>query len=89
MKSSCVRSFQLLRGKPTLNLFYAPELRSCVKVEVADLGSPSLKSLWYLRTKTNIEFGLCARAQELCIKVEVADLGPPSLPILTVSLDAK
>ena len=63
------------------------ELRSCVKVEVVVLGSPSIivlvvsvdeKQHW---TRTT---GLTS-----CVKVEVAALGSPALIVLVVFVDAK
>ena len=57
-------------------------LWSCVKVEVAVLGSPSLSlSLWSLWTLGNVELELGTSASELWswVKIEVAGLGSPSL----------
>ena len=55
-----------------------PQLRSCVKVEVAVLGSPSLKV-----------FMFSADVKQHCEKVEVAVLGSPSLTVLMVSKKKK
>ena len=66
------------------------ELRSCVKVEVDVLGSPSLivptvsvdvKQHW---TRTQLPSDLRS-----CVKVEVAVLGSQALTVLTVSVDVK
>ena len=78
---------------PTLRLSKIPsaidtELKSCVKVEAAVLGSPSLivcmvsvdvKQLW--------NESLSERRS--CVKVEVAVLGSPSLIVFMVSVDVK
>ena len=63
----------------------ASELRSCVKVEGAVLGSPSQKYCLY---------GLCGHKATLnllrsCVKVQVAVLGSPSLIVCTYSVDVK
>ena len=64
-----------------------PELKSCVKVEVAVLGSPSLiirmvcgdvKQNWNIASELRS-----------CVKVEVAVPGSPSLIIRTISVDVK
>ena len=57
------------------------EFRSCVKVEVAVLGSPSLRVLM-VSVDVKSEF-------RGCVKVEVAVLGSPSLRVLMVSVDVK
>ena len=57
------------------------ELRNCVKVEVAVLGSPFLSlSLWSLWTLGNVKLELGSSASELWswVKIEVAGLGSPS-----------
>ena len=64
---------------------FVSELRSCVKIETAVLGSPSL---------TVRNYGLCGRKATLtklrsCVKFEVAVLGYSSLIILMVSVDEK
>ena len=62
------------------------ELRSCVKVEVAVLGSPSLISLMVsLDVK---QHWTTLSALRSCVKVEVAVPGSPSLISLMVSVDA-
>ena len=62
------------------------EVRSCVKVEVDVLGSPSLivpvPSLWM---KSNIT--LLRTKLRSCVKVEVDVLGSTSLKVLMVSVD--
>ena len=66
---------------------HGTELRRCVEVEMAVLGSPFLNS----------PYGLCGRKATLnsnselrsCAKVEVAVLGSPSLIVRTVSVDVK
>ena len=59
------------------------ERRSCIKVEVAVLGSPSI-----------IVFMVSAEVKHherrrSCVKVELAVVGPPSLIVRTVSVDVK
>ena len=66
-----------------------PELRGCVKVEVAVLGSASLIAFMVSvdvqqhRTELNVE----VRGLRTCAKVEVAVLGSPSLIVFTVPVD--
>ena len=56
----------------------ASELRSCVEVEVAVLGSPPL-----------IVFMVSVDVKQHCVKVEVAVLGSSPLIVLMVSVDVK
>ena len=78
-------SYGLCGRKATLNSS-TPELKSCVKVEVAVLGPLSLivptVSVDVKQHCTKQEFGSC-------VKVEVDVLGPLSLTVLTVSVDVK
>ena len=76
--------YGLCGRKVTLNS-NVPELWSCVKVEVDDLGSPSLISLMVSVALKQHELQM---PQEVsCVKFEVDVLGSPSLTDLTVSLD--
>ena len=87
------------RGSPSLTRFmvflislmvsadvkqHFKKLRSCVKVEVAVLGSPSLISLM-----VSVDIMQHLKKLGSCVKVEVAVLGSPSLIILMVSVDVK
>ena len=69
------------------------QLRSCVKVEVAVLGCPSLI---VLMVSVDIKQHLKKKKKKTrtserrsCAKVEVAVLGCPSLIVLMVSVDVK
>ena len=64
------------------------EHRSCVKVEVAILGSPSLKSL-IVSVDVKQHSTSAWSEHRSCVKVEVAILGSPSLKSLIVSVDVK
>ena len=65
----------------------ASELRSCVKVEVAVLGSPSVIVLMVsVDVKQYWNIGSELRS---CVKIEVAVLGSPSVIVLMVSVDVK
>ena len=79
------RSGRLAQWNSGMWDFCRAELRSCVKVEVAVLGSPSLtvhtvsvdaKQHWRTELRS-------------CVKVEVDVLGSPSLVVRTVSVDVK
>ena len=63
------------------------ELRSCVKVKVAILGSVSPHGLCGCKATLNLN----TQSQSLrsCVKVEVDVLGSPSLIVLMVSVDVK
>ena len=69
-------------GRPGLPVPNSSELRSCVKVEMADLGSPSLivQSSGAVCESRNPGLPV-PNSSELrsCVKVEMADLGSPSL----------
>ena len=61
------------------------ELRSCVKVEVDVLGSPSLTVLM-----VSVDVKQHRRAElRSCVKVEVVILSSPSLTVLMVSVDVR
>ena len=66
-----------------------PELRSCVKVEVAVLGSPSLTVLMVsVDTKQHLKKERLSSELWRCVKVEVAVLGL-SLIARVVTVDVK
>ena len=96
--------YGLCGRKATLNWnFASSELWSCVTVEVAVLGFPSLRSLLVsvdVKQHWTDFHGLCGRKATLnwnfasselwsCVTVEVAVLGFPSLRSLLVSVDVK
>ena len=64
------------------------EVRSCVKAEVAVLGSPSLTvwtvSIIYIYIPSIL--GHLATEVRSCVKAEVAVLGSPSLTVCTVCI---
>ena len=65
-----------------------PELRSCVKIEVVVVGSPSLISLMVsVDEKQHPNFFMSELS--CCVKIEVVILGSPSLISLMVSADVK
>ena len=68
------------------------ELQSCVKVEVAVLGSPSLiVCMGFVDVRQHLKKKKKWSTTEFrsCVKVEMAVLGSPSLTVLKISLDAK
>ena len=67
------------------------EIRSCVKVEVAVLSTPSLISLMVsVDVKPHLtSVNLCHTELRSGVKVEVDVLGTPSLISLMVSVDVK
>ena len=72
--------------KATLNLKTLSELMSCVKVEVAVLGAPSLT---VLMVSVVVKHHERTRPCRSCMEVEVAVLGSPSLTGLMVSVVVK
>ena len=62
------------------------ELRSCVKDEVAVLGSPSLM---VLMVSVDVKQHELAEYLRNCVKVEEGVLGSPSQTVLMVSVDVK
>ena len=60
------------------------KLRSCVQVEMAVLGSPSL--IFFM---VSVDAKQHLKKVRSCVKVEVAVLGSPSLIFFMVSVDAK
>ena len=69
----------------------ATEHRRCVKVEVAVLGSLSLRCPYGLcgRKATCEEEAVNVAELRSCVKVQMTVLGSPSLIIPTVSVDVK
>ena len=65
------------------------KLKSCVKVEVAVLGSLFLIVRKVCESKATLNQRLEEAELRSCAKVEVAVLGSPSLTVPTVSLDLK
>ena len=64
------------------------EHRSCVKVEVAFLGFPSLNGLCGRKATLNLKITKHAEFKR-CVKDEVAVFGSSSLIVCTVSADVK
>ena len=72
------------------NDFQAPELRTCVKVQMAVLGSTSLISLMVsVDVKQHSTNNFQASEFRSCVKVEEAVLGSPSLRVRRVSVEVR
>ena len=75
--------------RTSLSLSVIPsDLRSCVKVEVAVPGSPSLTVLM-ISVDVKQHWTLNSDTPRSCVKVEVAVPGSPSLTVLMLSVDVK
>ena len=74
-------------GPPRERLITEP--RSCVEVEMAVQGSPSLIDLVVSVVSVDVKQHWIISEPRSCVKVEMAALGSPSLTALMVSVDVK